>query len=101
MSRRRTATAFPQALPPLLREHGMSLRGLAKEVGVTDAHLSRVVRGVNYKSASGDLAGRVAVALGLPRDYFPEYREAAVVERVKRDPAYRDKLYDRMGGKPP
>src|SRR4051812_23591390 len=84
MRRRRTGKPFAQALPDLLRERGLSLRKLAKEVGVTDAHLSRVVRGVNYKSASGDLAGRVALALGLPRDFFPEFREAAVVERVRR-----------------
>jgi hypothetical protein len=59
-----------------------------------DAHLSRVIRGVNYKSASGDLAGRVAEALGLPRDYFPKYREGIVIDRVKTDPLYRDRLYD-------
>lgn len=101
MAPTRTDRPFPEELPRLLQERGLSLRSLGERVGVTGAHLSRVVRGVNYKSVSGDLAGRVAVALGLPRDYFPEYREAAVVERIRRDPAYRDKLYNGLGRKSP
>jgi len=36
---------------------------------------------------------RVADALELPHDYFPELREAAVIERLKTDPELRDKLY--------
>lgn len=73
------------------------MTALAAATGVSQSHLSRVLRRANSKSVSGDLAGRVALALGLPRDYFPEYREAAVVERVRRDPTYRDRLYDRLG----
>lgn len=66
---------------------------LGKRVVVTGAHLSRVVRGADYKAVSTDLARRVALALGLPEDYFPEYREGVVIERVKTDPHYRDRLY--------
>lgn len=97
MASTRTNRPFPEELPRLLQERGLSLRSLGERVGVTGAHLSRVVRGVNYKSVSGDLAGRVALALDLPRDYFPEYREGVVVERVRRDSAYRDRLYDLLG----
>jgi transcriptional regulator with XRE-family HTH domain len=71
---------------------------VARTAGVTDAHLSRVVRQVNYKSPSGDLARRVALALGLPEDYFPEFREAYVIDRVKRDPKLRERLYKRLHG---
>jgi hypothetical protein len=38
----------------------------------------------------------VAIALGLPADYFPEYREGVVVERVKRDPQLRDEVFDAL-----
>jgi transcriptional regulator with XRE-family HTH domain len=79
-----------------LRERGMSIRALAAEVGVSDGHLSRVIRGANYKSASGDLAGRVAEAFGLPRDYFPEYREDFVINAMRRDGHVRDATYDRL-----
>jgi transcriptional regulator with XRE-family HTH domain len=78
----------------------MSLRALAREVGVSDAHLSRVIRGVGYRTGpSTQLAGRVARALGLPVHYFREYREGAVIEAVKRDPRLREELFDRLGSK--
>ena len=35
-------------------------------------------------------------ALGLPRDFFPEYRESAVIDRLRRDGDLRDELYDRL-----
>lgn len=90
----RTSRSFADEVPRLLREREMSLRALARAVNVTDAHLSRVIRRVNYKSASGDLAGRVAEALGLPVDYFPEYREDFLTGLIRRDPHLRDDLYD-------
>jgi transcriptional regulator with XRE-family HTH domain len=74
----------------------MSVRQLAKDAGVSDAHLSRVLRGVNYKSPSGDLTRRVALALGLSEDYFPEFREAFVLERVRATPSLREQLYTRL-----
>jgi len=36
------------------------------------------------------------VELNLPEDYFPEYREAAVIEHLKADPKLRDELYERF-----
>ena len=92
----RTDARFSDEVPRLLKERQMSLRSLARASGVTSAHLSRVLRGVNYKSASGDLARRVANALDLPDDYFPEFREAFVIERLKEDPSLRDHLYARL-----
>jgi transcriptional regulator with XRE-family HTH domain len=77
----------------LLAERKLSIRRLAKWAGVTDAHLSRVLRGVAYKTPSRELARRVARALGLPDDYFPEYRQAFVIERIKRDAQLRENLY--------
>ena len=95
-STRLTVRPLAEELPSLLAERDLSLRGLAERVGVTHSHLSRATRGANGKTVGGDLAGRIAVALGLPADYFPEYREAAVVEQVQNDASLRDRLYGQL-----
>jgi transcriptional regulator with XRE-family HTH domain len=92
----RTSRPFTETLPELLHERGLSLRGLARTVGVGDDHLSRVVRGARGKRVAPELARRVSIALGLPADYFIEARLAAVVEELERDPALLDRIYDRM-----
>ena len=51
---------------------------------------------VRHKTPSADLTRRVAVALGLPIDYFPEFREGFVIERVRHDPKLRDRLYGEL-----
>ncbi|MBA2359788.1 MAG: hypothetical protein H0V79_02430 [Actinobacteria bacterium] len=74
----------------------MSIRALARAVGVTDAHLSRVLRRAAYKSASPDLARRVALTLGLPNGYFVEDRLGFVIDHIREHPRVRDELYDRL-----
>jgi transcriptional regulator with XRE-family HTH domain len=90
----RTSRSFGEELPELLKARGLSLRALARTVGVGDDHLSRVVRGARSKRATGELTRRVAVALKLPEDYFAEFRESFVIDEVHRDPNLRDSLYD-------
>ena len=86
-------------MPRLLRDRGMSLRALARQVGISDSHLSRVLRRADYKKASPELTARVAVALQLPEDYFPEFREAYVLDRVKSDSKLRNDLYAQLRGR--
>ena len=86
-------------MPRLLRDRGMSLRALARQVGISDSHLSRVLRRADYKNASPELTARVAVALQLPEDYFPEFREAYVLDRVKSDSKLRNDLYAQLRGR--
>jgi transcriptional regulator with XRE-family HTH domain len=74
----------------------MSMRGLARKIGVTDSHLSRAVRNVDYKRASPDLMKRISHALGLPPDYFEEVREAFVIDAIRADPSLRNELYARL-----
>jgi len=94
---RRTQRPFAEALPELLREREMSIRQLARLTGVGNAHLSRLLRGVGYRTKpSKELARRVAQALDLEPDFFLEYREAVVVEAVRRQPQLREELYDRL-----
>jgi transcriptional regulator with XRE-family HTH domain len=91
-----TDRPFTEEVPRLLGERGMSIRALAAAVGVSDSHLSRVLRRADYKTPSTDLAKRVAEALGMPGDYFPEYREAFVIERIRSDARLRNDLYARL-----
>jgi hypothetical protein len=63
---------------------------------VDHAHLSRVLKRDRGRKVSPELAGRVAAALDLPRDFFPEYREGVVTEAVAEDPALRDRTYDQL-----
>ena len=93
---RRTSRALADELPRLLEERGLTLRGLARLAGVDHAHLSRVLRHQPGKRPSADLARRIAQALELPEDFFPEAREGLVVEHVRRNPKLRDELYDRL-----
>jgi transcriptional regulator with XRE-family HTH domain len=95
----KTDTPFTEKVPRLLKEREMSVRALAATIGISDSHLSRVLRRADYKTPSPDLTSRVALALGLPKDYFPEFREAFVVERIRSDPKLRNDLYVRLSGK--
>jgi transcriptional regulator with XRE-family HTH domain len=94
--KKRTDKPFADELPGLLKERGLSLRKLARQVGVGDDHLSRVVRGARAKKPTADLARRVATALQLPTDYFPETRLDFIVQQLARDPALLDATYDRI-----
>jgi transcriptional regulator with XRE-family HTH domain len=94
-----TDTPFTEEVPRLLKERGMSTRALAATIGISDSHLSRVLRRADYKTPSPDLTRRVSLALGLPPDYFPEYREAYVVEQIRSDAKLRNDLYVRLSRK--
>jgi transcriptional regulator with XRE-family HTH domain len=83
-------------LPHLMRDRGISTTRLAREVGVNQSHLSRVLRGANRKTVSGELAERIAVELGLPSDWFPETRQARLFAVLRADDVLRDRLYDEL-----
>ena len=96
VSARRSSRPLTEELPGLLKERGMSIRAIARAAEVDPAHLSRVLRGARGKTTSPELARRVAEALDLPSDYFPEWREAVIIERIHDDPRLRDRIYDRV-----
>jgi transcriptional regulator with XRE-family HTH domain len=93
---RQTNRPLAEELPNLLRDKRMSLRRLATAAHVDHGHLSRVLRRQRGKTAGPDLARRVAEALDLPADFFPEYREWVVIERIQADPSLRDELYRKL-----
>jgi transcriptional regulator with XRE-family HTH domain len=96
VTNRVTDVPFSEELPRLLAERGMSTRALAIRVGVSPSHLSRVVRRKDYKTPGPKLMRKIAAALDLPDDYFPESRELVVLERIRTDPKLRDELYKRL-----
>jgi transcriptional regulator with XRE-family HTH domain len=88
---RRTQERFRDELPRLLAEHGMSQRALARSVGVNQSYLTFVLKGRRVPSRR--LVEGATEALQLPSEYFPEYREAVVADRLKADPALLDRVY--------
>jgi transcriptional regulator with XRE-family HTH domain len=97
----RTTEPIADVLPAILAERGMSVRGLARRLGVDIGHVSRALRpGATGKSLSADLVARIRAELDLPPGYFVEEREAAVIARIRDDPRERDGLYDRWFGSP-
>ena len=79
-----------------MRERGLSTNRLAGIVGVSQSHLSRVLTGARQKTVGGDLAARIAIALELPEDWFPETRQQRLMERLKADSELCDRLYDEV-----
>ena len=96
LARRLSQREFVVEFSELLVERGVSLRSVARDAGVDPTFLSRAVRGVNGKSPSVELIGRVSVALGLPEDYWPEVRLAVVVRALESDSVLREDLYRRV-----
>lgn len=95
----RTYEPVAEALPKLLAEREMSVRALAKAIGVDQSYLSRILGTGDPKQerrASAEVAALIAEALGLPEDYFPEYREATVIEAVRSDGRLRDRICDAL-----
>jgi transcriptional regulator with XRE-family HTH domain len=92
----RSTRPIADELGDLIAEQGVSIRNLAKRIGVSQPYLSRLIRGVRYTNPTGEFAGRVATELGLPIDYWPEYRAQVVIDHVLADPDYRDAEYDRL-----
>jgi transcriptional regulator with XRE-family HTH domain len=88
---RNPAPTVADALRELLIERKQTLRAFAAEVGVSQAHLTRVIQG--KKRATPELAERIAVVLQLPADYFAEVRESVVIDAVLSDSAFRERLY--------
>jgi transcriptional regulator with XRE-family HTH domain len=88
---------FLEELPEILRERRMTQRDLARRAGVSQSHLSRLLRGTDYKTrASVSLIEAVSAALALPSDYWPEVREQYVIGKIRDDAALRDRLYGQL-----
>jgi transcriptional regulator with XRE-family HTH domain len=92
----RTELPLHESVPALLEGAGEigSLRALADAVGHHVSFLSRVLNG--ERRVTVELLEKVATALGVPSDYFPEYRELKVAAAVASDGDLRDCFYDEL-----
>jgi len=95
--RERSEVSIRELLPKLLAERGESQRQFSEAIGFGQAYLSRVLGG--QRAPSLRLLEAVTKGLGLPKDYFPEYREQVVIEAIKEDGGLRDKIYDSLARK--
>jgi transcriptional regulator with XRE-family HTH domain len=88
---------FGDALADALADRDMSQRALAELVGVQQSHLSRLSRRIDSQNRpSLALMQKIADALDLRADYFREFREATVIEKLRDDPPLLNRLYRRM-----
>lgn len=92
--RRRSTDGLREVLPGLLLERGWTQKRLSRASGVDQAYLCRVLR--SDRRVPPELASRIAEALGLPADFFPECREREVIEAVRKNPVLRDRIYARL-----
>jgi transcriptional regulator with XRE-family HTH domain len=99
VAQRRSRERLVDQLPALMQARALSINRLAQLVGVSQSHLSRAVRRADRKSVSGELAERIAIAMELPADWFPETRREWVLQRVRSDPVLCDRLYDELVAK--
>ncbi|MCU1278914.1 MAG: hypothetical protein JWM53_2460 [bacterium] len=99
MAVNRTTKSLREELPQLLHAQGTSLRALADAVGVNQSYLSRILSpksSAATRPPSAKVAAAIAEELGLPRDYFAEYREAVVQNAIAGDAKLRDRVYDSL-----
>lgn len=96
VTRGKSQRRLVEELPELLEERNLSVRALATQAQVSASHLGRVLRQRDYKTPSAELSRRIALALDLPEDYWPDYRERVVIDRVRSDPKLREDLYSRL-----
>jgi transcriptional regulator with XRE-family HTH domain len=85
--------SYREQVPALLAERGMRPSHLADLIGVGRPHMSKVLNARQYKRPSVEMCVRTARALGLPDDYFPEYRLGVVVQALHGDQAVCDRVY--------
>jgi transcriptional regulator with XRE-family HTH domain len=88
---RRTQRVFREELPHLLAERRLSQRELARQIGVNASYLTFIRQG-KRRPSKGLLEG-AAQALGLSPEYFREYRELVIAERINDDAELLDQIY--------
>jgi transcriptional regulator with XRE-family HTH domain len=94
----RTDEPISEWLPRLAAERGYSFRRLADEIGVEQSYLSRI-KGDDpsepqWRPPSMRVLERLAGALGVEADYFPEYRCGVIEETIRADAQLRNRFYD-------
>lgn len=93
----RCQRSFSEAAQEFLAEHGWSESEAARRIGLDRSFFHKALHSQDYKRLAPEHIAALSEAAGLPRDYFPEVREAAVLEAVRADPELRDRLFEELG----
>jgi hypothetical protein len=93
----RSQVPFAEAAAELLADLGWSESEAARRIGLDRSFFRKALRGSDYKRLAPEHIAALSEAAGLSREYFPEVREAAVVDAVRSDPGLRDRLFDELG----
>jgi transcriptional regulator with XRE-family HTH domain len=94
---RRSSIRFSDSWRELFQEKGWTQKHVAVTAGIDPSFFSKALRGEGYKKLSADWIATISEMAGLPRDFYPEVREDAVVEAVRTDPDLRDRLFEELG----
>lgn len=89
----RSQIRFSDSWRELFKEKGWTQKHVAVTAGIDPSFFSKALRGEGYKKLNADWIAAISEMAGLPRDFYPEVREDAVVEAVRCDPALRDRLF--------
>lgn len=87
---------FGETLMELMKEQGVTFRGLAQRTGLSAGYLNHIVHG-NRPVPSNEILGKLAEALGVEPEHFREYRLRMITERLERMPDLVDELFEKLG----
>ena len=93
----RASVPFRSGLEALMRERGMSYRGLGERIGLSAGYINHMVHG-NRPVPSDELIARIADTLGVEPDRFTEYRIRRIGAVLERSPGLADRTYRELCG---
>ncbi|HUZ83201.1 MAG TPA: helix-turn-helix transcriptional regulator [Gaiellales bacterium] len=88
----RASIPFRAGLETLMRERGISYRGLGERIGLSAGYINHMVHG-NRPVPSDELIVRIAETLGVEPDTFTEYRIRRIDAELERRPELADRTY--------
>src|SRR5205823_635411 len=98
--RRFSEEAFGPTVERLMDETGVTYRALADKTKLSAGYLNHLVHG-NRPVPSDEVIKTLAKALNVEAEHFREYRLRVIRERLEGRPDRLDRLYKRLGKKPP
>jgi hypothetical protein len=94
VAKSRSDIPFSASWRELFEERDWTQKHVALTVGIDPSFFSKALREEGYKKLGADWIAEISEMAGLPRDYYPEVREDAVLGAIRSDPKLRDRLFD-------
>jgi transcriptional regulator with XRE-family HTH domain len=93
--RRFSDRPFGETITELMREQGVTYRGLAERTRLSAGYLNHIVHG-NRPVPSNEVIQTLASALEVEPEHFREYRIRVITDRLEEMPELVDRLYRRL-----